>query len=436
MVSKRLLVNPIQTPMTIHDFAWHQSPAGPRSFRVNVEPSLIELGTVPTANRDAVWLATNVFLTDRTVRRTNIWGRRLEISVPSADPDTWNGLAAEIEDMLCFLTSDQWTVTFVQQVPELPEPLQADAPEFATPDVVCLFSGGADSVCGAVKALADGRSVILVSHSDFNGHHSIQSDVVDELKDIFGVDIPHVRVTLGRSKRQLGGARFPDEPSRRSRSLLFITLGLAVASAHGAVPVWISENGFVSLNPPLAPERHGTLSTRTTHPDFLRQLRGIMRAAGAHSSFTTPYSNATKGEMFSSLADTIGQEKASALLSKSHSCAHLRRAKKYGRKPTIQCGVCLGCLVRRGAFIASGLEDQSTYLVTDLDRESLDNFLTPKPGPTRTPVETIVAMRYGVGRRFDMADVVALNFADSYGTDSALDLIRRGFQELALVDLP
>ena len=436
MVRKRLLVNPAQAPMTTDDFAWHQCAGGPRSFRVDIGPSLNELGTVPTGNRDAFWLATSAFLTDRTVKRTNIWERPLDLVVPSADPDTWNGLSAEIEDLLCFLTSDRWAVAFERQLSELREPYQTDAPEVATPDVVCLFSGGADSICGAVKALAEGRSVILVSHSDFDGHRGIQTEVVAELKDILGMDIPHVRVTLGRSELQLGGARFPDESSRRSRSLLFITLGLAVASAHGSVPVWVSENGFVSLNPPLAPERHGAHSTRTTHPKFLRSLRGIMRAAGAHSSFTTPFNDATKGEMFSSLADTIGREKASALLSMSHSCSHLRIAMTFRREPTTQCGVCLGCLVRRGAFIASGLEDRTTYLVTDLDRESLVRFLTPKPSATVRPGANIETLRYAVGRRFEKADLIALEIAEDYDAESALDLIHRGLQELALVKLP
>ena len=84
--------------------------------------------------------------------------------------------------------------------------------------------------------------------------------------------------------------------------------------------------------------------------------------------------------MFMSVSDTIGRENASALLSHTHSCSHLRMAMNYGRASTTQCGVCLGCLVRRGAFIASGLEDQSTYLVNDLDQERLGKFLRSTPG--------------------------------------------------------
>ena len=98
-----------------------------------------------------------------------------------------------------------------------------------------------------------------MSHWDFSGHSGIQSQLVDDLRRLFGMDIPHLIVRLGRRKQQLGVGRFPDEPTRRSRSILFIALGLAAASARGGVPLLIGENGFTSLNPPLASERAGSL---------------------------------------------------------------------------------------------------------------------------------------------------------------------------------
>lgn len=209
-----------------------------------------------------------------------------------------------------------------------------------------------------------------------------------------------------------------------------MTLGLAVASARGSIPLWIAENGFASLNPPLASERRGALSTRTTHPDFFGRLRRIMQAVGAHVDFTNPYGGATKGEMFSLVAGIIGREDASTLLSKSHSCSHVRWAIPFHRAPDTQCGVCFGCLVRRGAFIASGLEDRTTYLVTDLNERERGEFLT---STVRAEIE---AMRYAVSREFGPADILALNLPNGHDLVGALDLVRRGFRELAAVELP
>ena len=385
---------------------------------------------MPLANRDAVWLATTVFLADRTASRRKGWQRELQIVIPSTNSTIWNSVSCEVDAMLSFLTSDEWKTTFVPHILEPGEHHRPEAAQQAVSDVVCLFSGGADSVCGAVNAITEGHRVTLVSHWDWAGHSGTQSQLVNDLQRLFGVEIPHVRVNLGRSANQVGGASFGDEPSRRSRSLLFVALGLAVASARGMVPLWIAENGFTSLNPPLASERRGALSTRTTHPEFLGRLRGIMQTVGAHTDFTTLYSNMTKGEMFTSVVNLIGQENASVLLSNSHSCSHVRWAMSYGSPPGMQCGVCFGCLVRRAAFIAAGLEDRTAYLVTDLDERERGRFLTSS---ARAEIET---MRYAVNREFGPADVLALNLPNGCDLEGALALVRRGFRELAAVDLP
>ena len=430
MVSKRLLIDSSQLPLTADDFVWRQPAEGPSSFRVSIRPCLEDLGTVTSANKDAVWFAVTTFITDRTVKRPDSWERPLEIIVPSADPDAWNAISHEVEEMLTFLTSDDWKVTFVRHVLESRPARRKEPSDRVTPDLICLFSGGADSVCAAVKALAEGRQVTLMSHWDTNGHPGIQARLVDDLKRLFGVAIPHVSVMLGRKRRQPQGVSFQNEWTRRSRSLLFIALGLAAASAHDEIPLWVGENGFTSINVPLASERRGALSTRTTHPEFLRRLHRILGAAGAHNDFTSPYADMTKGEMFRSVAHIIGQDDASVLLSKTHSCSHARIAMKYHRDPMTHCGVCFGCMVRRSAFIASGLEDHSVYLITDLEGRQLNEFLSSKAG------EDIETMRYAVGRDFQMADVLALNLPDGHDLDGALDLVRCGVRELALVNLP
>ena len=427
MTTKRLWVGAVPDPLTIDDFVWRRTADGPQSFSSSIEPHLAELGTVPSINRDAVWLAAMVFLADRTAPRPKGWQRELQVVVPSTNPDIWNAAKNDIDEMLSFLTSDVWKTTFIPHDLKGITRRHAEPPQDSASDVVCLFSGGADSVCGAVDALAKGHSVSLVSHWDWAGHSGMQSKLVADLRRLFGVEIEHVRVNLGRSAKQLGGASFGDETSRRSRSLLFVSLGLAVASARGMVPLWVAENGFTSLNPPLASERRGALSTRTTHPEFLGRCRRIMQAVGAHTDFTSLYSHFTKGEMFTSVARLIGQENASMLLSDSHSCSHVRWAGDYGYPPNTQCGVCFGCLVRRAAFVTAGLDDRTTYLATSLPQPDLDRFLKSRG---RSEIET---MRYAVGRQFGPADVLALNLPDDYDLEGALDLVRRGFRELAAI---
>ena len=81
----------------------------------------------------------------------------------------------------------------------------------------------------------------------------------------------------------------------RSRSLLYLALGLAAAAGFGAAtPLIIPENGWISLNPPLTANRLGSCSTRTTHPYFLEQLTGLWREAGLANPLVNPYTTSPR----------------------------------------------------------------------------------------------------------------------------------------------
>lgn len=81
----------------------------------------------------------------------------------------------------------------------------------------------------------------------------------------------------------------------RTCTLLFQSLGLAVVSAEPAAPLWIAENGYAALNPPLVGERRGALSTRTTHPLVLSRVREALRALGGQAEFENPVTAMTEG---------------------------------------------------------------------------------------------------------------------------------------------
>jgi 7-cyano-7-deazaguanine synthase in queuosine biosynthesis len=423
---KRLWVNSMPESVTIDDFVWRRPADGPSSIWANLTPDLSSLGTIPPLSRDLVWLAVAAFLTDRTVMRPGGWQRTLEVQVPVSDPATWGQQKPQIEELLSFLTSDVWAAEFVA------------APMFSTEDettpsseedLVSLFSGGSDSACGAIQALSAGHKPVLLSHWDWTIHAGVQTSLISLLEKHFETKLDHLQVNIGRAERQLGGGTFSNEPSRRTRSLLFVALGLAIASRR-QVFLSVPENGFTSLNPPLAAERLGSLSTRTTHPRFFLDLQNIISAIGVHSSIQTPFSSQTKGEMFKHIAGLIGNEGASEILSASHSCSHARWAGMYGMSPGIQCGLCLGCLVRRGAFLAAGLEDRSIYMVTDLPAPKREEFLTALG---RAEIE---ATRYALSRTYDEADIVSMDLPADFDLDHALSLIRRGFEEMNLVPLP
>ena len=398
---------------------------GPTSFEGPYGPRLGALGPVRPENIDFVRLALLVFAADRTTQRSGSgsnWSQReFQLGVPVANPAPWQGVKDELERLLDFLTGDTWTLAFYRARPPK-ETVRKQLTLVAAKRVV-LLSGGADSAVGALLSrsqLSHSEGQLLLSHVGAKNLAPIQRDVAMAAEKLLpGPPQTHKQVGLRRSSKQIDGSRFTNEPSSRSRSLLFLSLGLAAASIHD-VPLWIPENGFASLNPPLDPNRRGSLSTRTTHPAFLKGLEQVLAIVGAQSSIHNPFTSVTKGEMFALAAELVGSDEAAAYLSATHSCG-LTGQRAFRLPVTRQCGVCFGCIVRRASFRAAGLKDSTDYIPPGMSSQ-VDDWLA------RNSVER--PMRGFLRRGVRSRDLVALSLPASYPTTAAGDLCRRASAEL------
>jgi hypothetical protein len=93
------------------------------------------------------------------------WTRQITLHLPvSAD---WLPLADRMSRLLNFLTGDDWTLKLRQASLDLG--LKGAWPHDWRPDGVMLFSGGLDSLVGAIDSLEAEERLLLVSHYDF--HH-------------------------------------------------------------------------------------------------------------------------------------------------------------------------------------------------------------------------------------------------------------------------
>jgi hypothetical protein len=347
-------------------FLWDGSAAD--SFKSTLGPSLDLLGPVPVLNADFVRIALAVYAADHTVKRqskgSNWNSRDLIVSVPVSDPALWATKTSGLVDAVNFLTGDRWEFEFTA-LAGLTETTSLIADSSAR---VVLASGGADSGIGALfsgSILKTGETHTLVSHASSGSARTPQKLVHQQLETLFpGKQAAYHRVFISRAHKRVGGGQFPSEPSSRSRSLLFLALGLSVSSQSGA-PLWIPENGFASINPPLGPERLGSLSTRTTQPWFLWKINKVLQSIGAHALIENPFQLMTKGEMFRQAAAILGKAKASDYLSATNSCSHTDQ--NYQGVPSgTHCGVCFGCIVRRASFKAAGLVDKTRYLSDEI----------------------------------------------------------------------
>lgn len=405
-------------------FYWSASHSG--SIAAPFGPRLGRLGPVPTPNVDLVRLAVAVLAADRsTVRKVGRanWSRRdFSLKVPVSDPGAWSAITDELVPLLAFLTGDTWQLEFVLGRPP--------KEKVAEPDVdiarVVLLSGGADSACGALFSRHEvpDANQVFVSHLGATMMAPFQRRVAAAVADLIpGGELHHKQLGVRRRRRQIDGVAYRSESSSRSRSLLFLSLGLAVAAIHG-VELLVPENGFASLNPPLGPERRGSLSTRTTQPYFLATLPAVLAKAGVHATLRNPCERMTKAEMFTQAASLVGNARASTFLSDTHSCAHTGH-RAYGIPISTQCGVCFGCLVRRAAFRASGLTDTTDYLAPTTP--DLSNYLQRH--------SSAVAVRDFADRGFGPRDIGALSLPAGYPLGEALDLCQRAISELRTLGL-
>ncbi len=301
---------------------------------------------LPNPPSHAAWdflsIALAVFATDKFVLRDQAedgWTRVIDLEVALHNPAPWQAQTNRIAAALRFLTGDIWAVRFVEGGCQPPK----FQPKLTDRDSVCLFSGGLDSLLGAMRLLGEGRRPILVSQASPKE----------------GPPQKYLAERLGLADHRFEGKATerwaePYELSSRARSILFIAYG--VLAAEGLTPTLVvPENGLISLNPPLTVRRLGSLSTRTTHPHYISELNGILSEAGIGVTLENPFGLWTKGEMLAASSHPDVWKLAPF----SYSCGK-------GKRMNGQCGQCIPCLIRRASFLKAGISDKTGYAVEDL----------------------------------------------------------------------
>lgn len=292
---------------------------------------------------DFTSIALSVVAADEAVTRLNSpdgWTREIELTVAVAAPAFWDSQKAELRRALEFLTGDIWALTFVPGG-HAPAPVWGAKPR--PEDTICLLSGGMDSLVGAIDAVAADRRPLLVSQK-------AKGDSADQIAFAKLISPGTLHLQLSHHAKPPG----PSERSQRARSIVFLAFGVLAAScleitrSGAAVDLLVPENGFISQNIPLTPLRTGSLSTRTTHPFYFREIQKVLDAAGLLTRIVNSYEFKTKGEM---LSECQNQVLLDQLAWNSTSCG------RYSRTGFRHCGRCVPCQVRRAAVMAWGKAD-------------------------------------------------------------------------------
>lgn len=315
----------------------------------------LEITPAPRA-WDLLSIALSVIAADTGVRRNESsdgWTRQLELHIAVNDPVFWSSQSELLAWQLRFLTTDQWNLDFYDGG-ILPVP--SENPKRSQEDCVSLLSGGLDSFVGTLDLVkADEKLPYLVSQV-VRGDKEKQKSFASRI----GGGLSHLQLNHNV------GCPGENERSQRARSIIFLAYGVLVATAlqryvdgHD-VTLYVCENGFISVNPPLTGARIGSLSTRTTHPAFLESFQQLLHIADLRVKIENPYQFKTKGEMLSDCAD---QEFLKGNAKDTTSCG------RFARNGYRHCGRCLPCLIRRSAFHAWGVQDDSDYVYKNLSRD-------------------------------------------------------------------
>jgi 7-cyano-7-deazaguanine synthase in queuosine biosynthesis len=153
------------------------------------------------------------------------------------------------------------------------------------------------------------------------------------------------------------------EPTYRTRTFLFFCMAVLAAVKIKSTRVIVGENGIGALGPSMI--AYGSeCPHRTTHPAFTRRLASFLNELlETNIAFEHPQVERTKGEV---LARALSLGISGWQI--TNSCVRGPRDQLDNRA----CGACSGCLLRRMACLAAGI-DPMGYFWEDLGASSLDN---------------------------------------------------------------
>ncbi len=309
---------------------------------------------------DLMELAALVYAADQACKRTGgktvewgeKWHRTFRFEIAVREPDFWNddAMVDALVDTLGFLTGDNYEFVFtrLQNPPSFPDYLEFNKAS-ALPDPVdrvILFSGGLDSLTGAVEdVLRHRRRVAMVSHKPVDHLAVKQRHLVAE-------------ITRRANDPKLTPLHFPVKAhktgilsnecdyTQRSRSFLYASMAASVARYFALNEIHFYENGVVSVNLPLCQQELSTRATRTTHPQALDGFGRIF-------SLVMGKKFAVKNELFwDTKQDVLERLKRSGhvdLARDSLSCSHTRNF----TLASPHCGECSQCVSRRVAAMGA-----------------------------------------------------------------------------------
>lgn len=328
-----------------------------RNVKIGLPRFVEDVNHLPPRILDLLEIAGYVFSADRLTRRGpkdaleyHAWARSMSFSIRVRDYDFWSQAAIRLalSNALVFMTGDaEYTFNFEPGHSTPPTSL-FDAPEFALGSMggdlrVMLFSGGLDSLAGAVEMLkTTSCRLVLVSHQSQPSTAKTQKALVEALRREYGDRVLHYCFECHLSSERAS------EETQRTRSFLFMSIACSIAAAYGKDHFFVFENGVTSINLVRREDLANGRASRTSHPTTIGRMEKLLSAVcDSLMKVEIPFVWLTKADVVEKLRDS-----APELISSTVSCS--RTFQIVGQ--ATHCGLCFQCIDRRIAVASAGAE--------------------------------------------------------------------------------
>ena len=295
---------------------------------------------------DILYFTSIIYAIDKIIQRDksyDCWSRDIQVNMLVSQVDLWNNAKDTLKEAVDFLTSDNWIFNFINlegtSYFEREETLALNG-KFEN---ICLFSGGLDSLAGAIDLIDEKDNVLLISHIDGHGSSTpLHLQLISEIRNSY--NSKNIRQS---SFHVYTEDKLDHEGTTRGRSILFHGLALFHAINLGINEIITSENGVISINLPLTPSRTCSNSTKTMHPYFIKKFEDALKLLGLQIKINNPSLLKTKGEM---LVESRNIELIKNLATNTLSCSHGGGHMPGWYRNSLNCGYCIPCTIRRASI--------------------------------------------------------------------------------------
>lgn len=334
---------------------------------------------LPNKVKDLLEIASCIYAMDRMIKRGNpesveytSWSRKINFHTRVRDSIFWNdqNIKQELTKALVYMSGDlNYTFDFLEGGQDIGQTSLFDVPDLELPikgnSVIALFSGGLDSLAGALTILEEtNQNLILVSHRSSNPSvRKIQDSVYKLLKKDYGD-----RVSYFPFSCNLSGIR-AEEETQRTRVFLYTAIATSLLSLSHKNEIYVFENGVTSINLPKRQDLMNSRASRTTHPRTVNLLENFYKHIyGSDFCIKHPFIDKTKTDVL----NIIKKYKKLDYLNSTISCTKTFNISGKTTNAT-HCGGCSQCIDRRIAFYAAEIEEYDAPYDIDPSKDEMED---------------------------------------------------------------